>query len=228
MIFVDNISFSYDKEKVIDDLSLSFEENKITTLIGPSGCGKTTLLYLLADLLKPSQGLIHRNNLKTALILQDFGLFPWKTVYENITMVSKENANAYIDQFELNEHLDKYPSELSGGQKQRVAFARALTLKPDMLLLDEATSALDAISKEKIQDFILDQYLKHPKTIVAITHSIEEAVFLGHQILVMQDGKIVETIQNDLPKQKEIRNHLNFYEMCLKVRGILNETEPGK
>lgn len=240
MIEVDNLSVHYGSEHALENVSVTIEANTICTIIGPSGCGKTTLLYALAGIRKPTDGSIRIDGSPlsgvrqdTGLILQDYGLFPWKTVRENIGFplqtrnYSRDVVNDICDKTMMSLGMtgsaSKYPSQLSGGQKQRVAIGRTLALKPNLLLMDEASSALDAMTKESLQDLIMEQYRQTPMTIVAVTHSIEEAVFLGQRILIMRRGQIIHDIPNPLSGTEGLRDSLAFYEQCLKVRDLLNE-----
>lgn len=240
MIHIKNLYFSYGFDEALHDVNLSIRENTTCAIIGPSGCGKTTLLYLLAGLLNNKEGelLINGEKLKgsrkeTGVILQDYGLLPWKNVWDNVALglkvrkINKANIHEEVDQI-LNE-LDiadlkaKYPAQLSGGQKQRVTIARTLVTKPDLLLLDEATSALDAMTRENAQNLILKLYKKRPVTIVFVTHSIEEAVFLGQKIVVMEKAKIKRMIDNPYFGDAEIRSRIDYYNICLEVRRWLEE-----
>ncbi|MBF7096767.1 ABC transporter ATP-binding protein [Alkalibacter mobilis] len=240
MINVRNIDVKYGSETALAGLSLNVERNSTCAIIGPSGCGKTTLLYALAGILKTSSGRIEINGSElshirpnTGLILQNYGLLPWKTVWNNLAFplktrsVSKteirERVGSTLDILGIGEFSKKYPDELSGGQKQRVAIARSLVLKPDLLLMDEASSALDAITKEQIQDLILDIYKKNKMTLVFVTHNIEEAVFLGQKIVVMNSGEISKTIHNPCFELENLRTRIEFYQMCLEVRKVLDE-----
>ncbi|WP_242850112.1 ATP-binding cassette domain-containing protein [Clostridium polynesiense] len=167
---------------------------------------KTTLLYSLAGLARPASGSISINGeeLKsvrksTGLILQNYGLLPWKNVWDNIAFPLKarrgdkeeikEKVSGILRNLNLLEHSKKFPDELSGGQKQRVAIGRTLALEPDILLMDEASSALDAITKEHIQNLILDIYREKQLTLIMVTHNIEEAVFLGEKIASYEGWK---------------------------------------
>lgn len=199
MIKISDLTVKYKNEKAIDSLSLSIEKGKTYAIIGKSGCGKTTLLYTIAGLISNYEGKLEIEG-ETSLILQNLGLFNWFTVYKNIelglnkykfTKKEKEKlVNDVLKELDLLSFKNKYPKELSGGQKQRVAIARTIISNPETLLLDEATSALDSINKEKIQDLLLDIKDKRNNTMILVTHSIEEAVFLGEYIVVMKDGKI--------------------------------------
>lgn len=240
MIEVKNIDVYYGKEKALDKLTMKVEKNATCAVIGASGCGKTTLLYTLAGIITPSSGniVIAGDQLtgirkSTGLILQDYGLLPWKTVWDNIAFPLKSrgfNKNeintkvtSILKSLGIEEYAKKYPGELSGGQKQRVAIGRTLILEPDLLLMDEASSALDAMTKEHIQNLILSIYKKRQITLVMVTHNIEEAVFLGQKIVIMVDGRINHILENPYFGSEDLRNHIDFYKMCLQVRKCLNE-----
>lgn len=240
MIEVKNLGVSYGEERALDNFSLSIEKNTTCAVIGESGCGKTTLLYALAGIIKPKSGSItisgqELNNVRksTSLILQDYGLLPWKTAWDNIAFplrargFIKDEVNAKVSfvlkNLGIEECADKFPGELSGGQKQRVAIGRAIVLEPDLLLMDEASSALDAITKEHLQNLILNIYKEQKITLVMVTHNIEEAVFLGQKIVVMDKGKIRYILQNTYFGTEDYRNNLEFYKMCMQVRTWLND-----
>lgn len=230
MIKISDLTVKYKKEKAIDSLSLSIEKGKTYAIIGKSGCGKTTLLYTIAGLISNYEGKLEIEG-ETSLILQNLGLFNWFTVYKNIelglnkykfTKKEKEKlVNDVLKELDLLSFKNKYPKELSGGQKQRVAIARTIISNPETLLLDEATSALDSINKEKIQDLLLDIKDKRNNTMILVTHSIEEAVFLGEYIVVMKDGKIHSIINNRYFGDKDIRKKQEYIEICNEVRGKL-------
>lgn len=235
MIQVRNLKVSYGEEIAIRNLELTVERGTTCAIIGPSGCGKTTLLYALAGLLIPEEGelLIQGKPVsgirrETGIILQNVGLFPWKTVSKNVGLglkarnqdasVIEEKVNAILAELDLLEHRGKFPAQLSGGQKQRVAIARTLVTEPDVLLLDEASSALDAITKEQLQNRILELYRKHPMTLIFVTHSIEEAVFLGQKIVVMERAAIRTILDNPYFGVEEIRSKPEYYQICTEVR----------
>lgn len=230
MIKISDLTVNYKNEKAIDSLSLSIEKGKTYAIIGKSGCGKTTLLYTIAGLISNYEGKLEIEG-ETSLILQNLGLFNWFTVYKNIelglnkykfTKKQKEKlVNDVLKELDLLSFKNKYPKELSGGQKQRVAIARTIISNPETLLLDEATSALDSINKEKIQDLLLDIKDKRNNTMILVTHSIEEAVFLGEYIVVMKEGKIHSIINNRYFGDKDIRKKQEYIEICNEVRGKL-------
>ncbi|MCR1950376.1 MULTISPECIES: ABC transporter ATP-binding protein [Clostridium] len=230
MIKISDLTVKYKDEKAIDNLSLSIEKGKTYAIIGKSGCGKTTLLYTIAGLISNYEGKLEIEG-ETSLILQNLGLFNWFTVYKNIelglnkykfTKKEKEKlVNDVLKELDLLSFKNKYPKELSGGQKQRVAIARTIISNPETLLLDEATSALDSINKEKIQDLLLEIKDKRNNTMILVTHSIEEAVFLGEYIVVMKEGKIHSIINNKYFGDKDIRRKQEYIEICNEVRGKL-------
>ncbi|WIV12386.1 ABC transporter ATP-binding protein [Proteiniborus sp. MB09-C3] len=240
MIEIKDLHISYGKEAALSNVNLHIEKNTTCAIIGPSGCGKTTLLYAIAGLIKPNEGEIFINRQKltnvrknTGVILQDYGLLPWKTVWNNVLFallarnISKETAeNRVVDILKnlgIYEYKDKYPMELSGGQKQRVAIARTLALEPDLLLMDEPSSALDAMTKEHIQNVILNIYKQMPNTLIIVTHSIEEAAFLGQKIVIMGKANIIHTMDNPYFGKEKLRENIDFYRFCLEVRKWIRE-----
>lgn len=230
MIRISDLTVKYKNEIAIDKMSLSIEKEKTYAIIGKSGCGKTTLLYTIARLISNYEGKLEIEG-ETSLILQNLGLFNWFTVYKNVELgLNKYNCtkkekeklvNDVLKELDLISLKDKYPKELSGGQKQRVAIARTIIRNPEILLLDEATSALDSINKEKIQELLLEIRNKRKNTMILVTHSIEEAVFLGEYIIVMKDGRIHSLINNKYFGDKDIRKKQEYMEICNEVRGKL-------
>ena len=230
IIKIKDLSVKYKEEIAIDKLNLSIEKGKSYAIIGKSGCGKTTLLYTMAGLISNYEGKLEIEG-ETSLILQNLGLFNWFTVYKNISLglnksnLSKEEkeklVNRIINELGLADIKHKYPKELSGGQKQRVAIGRTIINNPEILLLDEATSALDSINKEMIQELLLEIKIEKNITMILVTHNIEEAVFLGEEIIVMKDGRIDSIIPNKYFGDKDIRTKNEYIEICNKVRGSL-------
>ena len=216
MIRLEHVTKSFDNQKVLDDFSISIEEGEFLTVIGRSGCGKTTMLKIINGLHQPEQGRVYvegkdisKEDLiavrrKIGYVIQNKGLFPHMTVEKNITYVpvisgkkekkaNHELACRLIKTVGLDPvMLSRYPSELSGGQQQRVGIARALAADAKILLMDEPFGALDEITKQAMQDEILNLQKKLGITIVFITHDIREAMKLGSRVLVMDKGKIVQ------------------------------------
>lgn len=244
MIRVENIALTYTQTntrvEALSDVSFELEDSSSISIIGPSGCGKSSLLFILNGLIKPTSGKVFINGqesndrfLDAALILQDYGLFPWKTVYENACLglrvrgLSQSQQRSVVipvlQKLGLSDFMHHYPAQLSGGQKQRVAIARSLALKPKLLLMDEPLSSLDALTRETLQNFIRDIWKEHDLTLVLVTHSIEEAVFLGSRIAVMSErpGSIVEIIDNPLAGSPGFRELPEFHNICSRLRRLL-------
>ncbi len=252
---VKGIDFSYPHQPpLFEGFSWGIRRGEAWAVIGPSGCGKTTLLYLLAGLLKPQRGeiLIAGNPLRrprpeTALILQDYGLLPWDTVRGNVALGLRIRAfygpdglhaprtplpgkpealvDFWLQRLGLQDVADRYPSQISGGQKQRTAIARALVLRPDLLLMDEPFSSLDAPTREDLEDLTLDLQAEAGLTTVVVTHSIEEAVFLGRKILFL--GRPPHTEAIVIEGTKPDRSHPDYLKTCSLLRDMLNAVRRG-
>jgi NitT/TauT family transport system ATP-binding protein len=235
-LIVDNLSHQYADLKVLEDINLTITSGRIVTVIGPSGCGKSTLLKMLGGLEEPSQGEVNIsgessiNSLNPlTYVFQDFALLPWRSVAKNISLVledhniSKSERDTIISDVLARTNLSDFgnalPRQLSGGMRQRVALARALAVRPEVLLLDEPLSALDSQTKELLMDDLIDLWSRENTTAVYVTHNLNEAVRLGHQIVVLsrRPGKIRETIKIDSelierrasdPKLIEIQEYL--------------------
>lgn len=218
MIECRDLNLKYQDDHAVKDVNLSINQGEFICVLGASGSGKSSLLGLIAGIRKATSGtvkvsgkVIDSPRLDTSIILQDYGLLPWKTVLENITFPLK-TRNISIESDKLKEvtellgiskYLKRYPHQLSGGQKQRVAIARTLCLESDLILMDEAFSALDFMSKEALQDVLLHIHQKQNQTVLFVTHSIEEALYLGEKIVVMEEGRIKNVIQNDAWKKRD-------------------------
>ena len=213
-----------DRTKAIADLSFEVNGGEFMSVVGPSGCGKSTLLYLIAGFIEPMAGTITVDGdpvsgpgTDRGVVFQDYALFPWRTVMENVTYGLEEtgvgdeewNATArrFIDMMGLEGHEGKYPKELSGGMKQRVALARTLAYDPKILLMDEPFGALDQPLRESLQDHLLDIWADVEKTVIFITHDVEEAVYLSERVMIMtqQPGtkKSVRGIDIDRSQSRE-------------------------
>ncbi len=220
MIEIKKVSKAYKNNMVLKDISFEIETGKLTVLIGESGCGKTTLLKMINKLIKPTKGniLIDGRNIKDiddiklrrgmGYVIQQTGLFPHMTVKENITIIPKilktdenkinEDILKMMDMIGLDESLlDRYPSELSGGQGQRIGIARAFITNPDIILMDEPFSALDPMSRVSLQDELLKLQSSLHKTIVFVTHDMDEAIKLADKIAIFDNGELV---QYDVPE----------------------------
>ncbi|MCR4418811.1 MAG: ABC transporter ATP-binding protein [Clostridia bacterium] len=247
---VDAVSLVYSQNGhrigALEEVSLEVGRGESWAIIGPSGCGKTSLLYLMAGLRPPTRGVVRVEGKvltgprpQTALILQDYGLFPWKNVYQNAVLgleirgVSHQEqrrlAMPILRELGLEEFLSCYPGQLSGGQRQRVAIARALALSPDLLLMDEPLSALDALTREGLQDLVLEIWRQQGLTMVLVTHSIEEAVYLGRKIVVLtpRPGRVLEIVDNHLAGLPSFRQSQTFYQQCIRLRRLLEVGESG-
>lgn len=244
MISIRNLSVNYGSETALKSIDLDIPRNKTFAIIGPSGCGKTTLLYTMAGIIMPSFGKVMISDAEiksarkeTGVILQNGGLLPWKTAWDNIALglkarkldksVINRKVSSILEELDILEYKNKFPAQLSGGQKQRVAIARTLVIEPDLLLMDEASSSLDAINREHLQNLILKLYIKNPATMVIVTHSIEEAVFLGQTIVIMERASIKHIIENPYFGDEDIRFKPDYYKICLEVRKWLSKEELG-
>ncbi len=211
----------------IQDIDLAVREGEFVSVIGPSGCGKTTLLRIIAGLERPTHGEVAFANGENSedlrpnigLVFQEFALLPWRTVLGNIEFgleikgVKKAARHAkameYLKIIELDGFENTYPKELSGGMKQRVAIARALICNPRILLMDEPFASLDAQTRFNMQKFLLRIWEKTRKTILFVTHNVDEAVFLSQRIIVMSErpGKIATTLAIDIPYPRDVNEH---------------------
>lgn len=246
-----NIKRNNDSKKdftAIKDVNLNIKAGEFLTVVGPSGCGKSTLLDIIAGLSKPSSGEIYIDNkiitgpaLDRGIVLQGYALFPWRTVRHNIEFgleikgIGKnersEISTRFIKLVGLEGFEDRYPYELSGGMRQRVAIARALAYDPEVLLMDEPFAAVDAQTRETMQDELLRIWEETKKTIVFVTHSIEEAVGLADRVAIMSanPGCIKEIVNIDLPRPRrmgDIRNSTGFSWITHRVWEILQNAQP--
>ncbi len=236
----DRVVVAYGAERALDGVCLDVEPGGSLAVVGPSGCGKTSLLLALAGLRNVDGGSIEIGGTPvsgprsgTSIVFQDHALFPWKTCRGNVALApiarGIERADAYakadavLAELGLTEHARKFPDRLSGGQRQRAAIARALAASADLILLDEPSSSLDAITKEDFQKLVLAQYKKRGFTLVAVTHDIEEAVFLGRRVSVMSRSRIHASVDNPLFGDEGLRDKAEFYDLCRSLRAILAE-----
>ena len=202
----------------LDHVTLDIQENEFVCIVGPSGCGKSTLLNILAGLEQFDEGSVTMNGepiigpgLDRGVIFQQYALFPWLTVRQNVEFglkylgyskgKMKEIADHYINMVELQDFANSYPKELSGGMKQRVAIARGSAVSPQVLLMDEPFGALDAQTRAQLQEDLLSTWDQERKTCFFITHDVEEAVLLAQRVVIMsaRPGRVKEIIEIDLP-----------------------------
>lgn len=213
-----NVSHHYDDMAVLQGIDLTIPTGKIVCIIGPSGCGKSTLLRLIGGLEQPSEGSVLQIGDPPAesinpltYVFQDFALLPWRTVEGNISLVLEDHgirgkrADAIISDVlartKLTDFRKALPKQLSGGMKQRVAISRALAVKPAVMLMDEPLSALDSQTRELLMDDLIDLWTREPFTSVYVTHNLNEAVRLGHSIVVLsrRPGCIREIVDIPIP-----------------------------
>jgi len=195
---------SYNGMPVLEDLQLDAEEGEFVAIVGKSGCGKTTLLNAIAGFVKYSGSITKPDTL--GMVSQDYAVFPWLTAGENISFGMTKNDEAvlqhYLKMIDLLDKRDRYPFELSGGQKQRLALARALVSNPDLVLMDEPYGALDIFTREKMQRWLMHIWEHERKTILFVTHSIDEALLLADRVLLLNDGAIQKEFRVGLKRPR--------------------------
>ncbi|MGA2914174.1 MAG: ABC transporter ATP-binding protein [Methanoregula sp.] len=226
---------------VLDHLSFEVQDKEFVCILGSSGCGKTTLLRLIAGLDEAQAGSIILDgeeirgpNPKVGMVFQEYSLFPWRTVIDNIAFglemkgMGKEEryriAEKYLDLVNLSQFRTSYPSELSGGMRQRVAVTRALALDPVLLLMDEPFGALDAQTRNMLQKELLEIWEKTKKTIIFITHSVDEAVFLADRIIVLtpRPGRICQIFPIELKRPRD-RTSVEFAQVRRQVLDLIGQ-----
>ncbi len=231
---VKDLSFKYDDKVILDKLNLNIKTNEFISIVGPSGCGKSTILKLLANVLKIQTGEIYLNEKKIdnkifnfAYMPQDDLLLPWFTIYENICLYDKihkinTNKSEVLNDFKkfgIDGYENRYPTSLSGGMRQRAAFLRTIRSNADVILLDEPFRALDVITKDSMHNWLNVLKQEYKRTIILVTHDIDEAIYLSDRIIVMNktNKNIVEeinVIENNrtkkwVYKQFELRDKIN-------------------
>ncbi|MGX6592212.1 ABC transporter ATP-binding protein SaoA [Cetobacterium ceti] len=248
-LIIENITKSFENKGVIKtvlkDINLKIKEGEFLTLLGPSGCGKTTLLTIIAGFQSAETGSIYLEDKIVSkpgpdrgFVFQDYALFPWMTVGENIIYplkiqgVSKEKREKKLEELlnlaglKGNENL--YPYEISGGMKQRTAFVRALGSNPKVLLMDEPLGAIDFQMRHRIQKELEELWLKSKKTVVMVTHDIDEALFLSDRIIVMSksEGKILGDLKINLKRSRD-RESLEYLELKKELTSLLEKALKG-
>jgi NitT/TauT family transport system ATP-binding protein len=238
------VSFTFPEGTVtvLDNINFTVNERDFLALLGPSGSGKSTLLRIIAGLIKPNKGKVYFKgeeikdiNPGVAMVFQNFALFPWLTVLENVELGLKakglppeerrKKATEAIDLIGLDGFENAYPKELSGGMRQRVGFARALVMEPDILLLDEPFSALDVLTAENLRNDFIELWIEKripTKAIILVTHSIEEAVYMADRIILLSKdpGRIIKEIRIDLPHWRDKKSQ-EFLEIVDEIYSTL-------
>ena len=253
IISIQGVSKIYNQGKdsrvsALEDIHLDIHSGEFVSLLGPSGCGKSTLLRLIGDLLAPSSGAVlmngkaapqARHDRDYGMVFQQATLYDWRTVSKNVQLplevmdYPRERREARTREMlklvQLEEFGKHYPWQLSGGMQQRVAIARALAFAPSILLMDEPFGALDEMTRERMQMELLRIWEQTKTTVVFVTHSIPEAVFLSSRVVVMsaRPGRITGIIDMDLPRPRlfETREHPHFFEKITEVRECLRREE---
>jgi NitT/TauT family transport system ATP-binding protein len=229
-----NVSRIYQAAKVtaISDVNLSINEGEFYCLVGPSGCGKSTILRLIGNIETPTSGRLEKPE-EVSMVFQTGALLPWMSVEENVSLVNKvkgltaleieKQTSKYLQMVDLEQFRFRYPRELSGGQRQRVGIARALAVEPKVLLLDEPFSALDPVTTDEMHEYLLKIWQETGKTIVMVSHSIEEAVLLSTRIAVMKQGGIRQIVEIKLkrPRKENSRETLKLLE---EIKQLLEST----
>ncbi len=232
--------------QALSDVSLNVQRGEFISLIGPSGCGKTTLLRLIADLAQPTSGTLKvnggtphqaRTDRSYGYVFQSPALYPWRTALANVMLPleiiglsaveRKERALAALEAVGLTEAAARYPWQLSGGMQQRVSIARALSLRPELLLMDEPFGALDEITRDKLNLHLTDLWREKNLTVIFVTHSIPEAVFLSTRVVAMSanPGRISRVIDCPFPRKRtlDLRNTEDFLHVSQQVRDALSD-----
>ncbi|QLD86598.1 ABC transporter ATP-binding protein [Natronomonas halophila] len=240
---VDGVSKQYSGQngpvQALKNVSFDVEDGEFVCIVGPSGCGKTTLFRIIAGLESATDGEVYLSGERVdeptpnmGVVFQEYHLFPWRTVRGNVAFGLEKQGTPKAERRERVAHLvdlvglegfsESYPKELSGGMKQRVAIARALAADPELLLMDEPFGAVDAQTREMLQNELLDIWQETEKTVLFVTHDVEEAVKLADRIVVMakEPGRILETVEVDLPRPRT-RSDAEFGEYYERVLDLI-------
>lgn len=240
MLNIDHVSKSFPDEngqekQVLKDLTLSIKDHEFVCILGKSGCGKSTLLSILAGFSAPTSGTCWDGSLEITgpsknrgVVFQEHALCPWYTVLQNVEFGPKVNkkkdareiAMKYIRMVGMEEYAEYYPSSLSGGMKQRVGIARAFANNPSILLMDEPFSALDPNTRSKLQMELLNIWKENKTTVVFITHSVAEAVFLADRVIVLKDGIVADNEKIEIDRVRD-RNNPRFLRYVEKLEGLI-------
>ena len=235
-----------ERAMAVSNLNLEVQKNEFVCIVGPSGCGKTTTLRLLAGLDPPTKGEIlvdgrpvNGPGPERGIVFQEYTLFPWRTVLENVTFglemkkigkrERRQKARHYLELVGLEDYAGAYPYELSGGMQQRVAIVRALAAGPKLLLMDEPFGSLDARTRDFLQAELIRIWSTEQKTVIFVTHSINEAVFLADRVVVMKSrpGRIHDIVEIDLPRPRDKASN-TFRGYYVRVHGMLDSGQMQK
>jgi NitT/TauT family transport system ATP-binding protein len=246
IVEVKNVSKTYENGvEALRDVNLSFPKGQLSTLLGPSGCGKTTLLKIIAGLIPRNAGEVlvkgkpvEGPGAERAFVFQDFALLPWADVLRNVAFglelrgtprpEREEVARKYIVEVGLKGFEHRYPAQLSGGMRQRVGLARALTVNADIILMDEPFSSVDEQTRRKFQEDLLDLLRHHQKTVIFVTHSIEEAAYLSDQIALLspRPGRVAKIVRPNVDHSRspdEIRRDQGYLDTVDEIWGMLRQ-----
>ena len=251
MIAIENVSQRFEtsgrhSHLALQDISLDIADGAFVSILGPSGCGKSTLLYIVGGFVKPTSGIarvkgraITGPGPDRGPVFQEFALFPWKTVLGNVAYGPRQQGVSRVDAEVQARHLIErvglkgyeafYPKELSGGMKQRVAIARTLAYDPAVLLMDEPFGALDAHTRTRLQNDLLDIWERDRKTVLFVTHAVDEAVFLSDKVIVMtrSPGRIKTVVDIDLPRPRRRADLLldpRYQTLVVEIEGLIDDT----
>jgi len=252
-VSIRNVSKTFGKggTTALQNIDLDFQPGECISLIGPSGCGKSTLLRIIGDLIEPTQGeavvggkTAHQARLDRdyGMVFQEATLMDWRTVEKNVSLPlemmgwnrarRKERVQELLGLVELTGFEGHYPWQLSGGMQQRVAIARALTFNPSLILMDEPFGALDEMTRDRLNLELLRIWEATSATVVFVTHSIAEAVFLSSRIVVMsaRPGRVQQIVEVDLPypRTTDTREETRFFELATEVRELLRESHDAR
>lgn len=244
-ITIKNLNKTYESKDgvqvhVLEDINLTVKDGEFICLLGPSGCGKSTLLKIIAGLLAKNSGevklddsVITQPSKNIGVVFQDPSLFPWRTVTKNIAFGMQINKipkdeqakriEKYINMVGLKGFENKFPAELSGGMKQRVGLARTLVMNPEVILLDEPFSAVDFLTRCTLQEELIEIWKREKKTIIFVTHDVNEAVFLANRIVLLsvRPGKVQEIFNVNAPYPRD-RNSAEANELTVRICNAIN------
>lgn len=230
----------------LDNISIDIDESDFVSVVGPSGCGKTTLLWIIAGLQRATQGdlflddqVLDGPNPHIGMMFQEANLLPWKTVRQNVELpfeirkqsIPQERIDMLLERVGLSEFSESMPRELSGGMQQRAAIVRALAPDPDVLLMDEPFGALDAFTRDEMNMLIEEIWMETGKTVILITHSIEEAVFLSNKVHVLsaRPGRLERTVNVPFERKRtfDLIRTQPFFEMVNEIKAVIRDERNG-